>query len=152
MCEMHQAQFYDLENRINCNRLIRSVQFMAKHAKHVIFICIFDHNKLEFFAWKLVAPSLRPLNLIGHVLIFTRCRCLDKSQFFPPGRSIWCNNNRRGPTTRPTAAVGGHACCNTTLCNKQLQPIILDYRKTPVKEYIQGGIFVITKKKQHSLH
>lgn len=73
------------------------------------------------------------------------CRCLDKSQFFPPGRSIWCNNNRKGPTARPTAPVGGHACCGTAdFCNTHLKPIILDYRKTPVKEYIQGGIFAYT--------
>lgn len=69
-------------------------------------------------------------------------RCLDKSQFFPPGRSIWCNNNRKGPTARPSAIVGGHGCCGTAdFCNRHLKPMILDYRKIPVNEYIQGGNF-----------
>lgn len=77
------------------------------------------------------------------IILIIWCRCLHKSQTFPPGRSIWCNNNRKGPTARPTAAVGGHACCSSAdFCNMHLKPIILDYRKTPVKEYIQGGIFI----------
>lgn len=68
-------------------------------------------------------------------------RCLDKSQFFPPGRSIWCNGgNRKGPTARPTSLVGGHACCGTAdFCNLHLKPIILDYRQSPVREYSKGG-------------
>lgn len=67
------------------------------------------------------------------------CRCLDKSQFFPPGRSIWCNNNRKGPTARPVAMIGGHSCCgNGDFCNKDLKPRVLDYHQNPAKEYIAG--------------
>lgn len=67
-------------------------------------------------------------------------RCLDKTPgFFPPGRSIWCNK-RNGPTARPTSPIGGHECCSKAdFCNKHLKPTILDYRKSPVREYLQGG-------------
>lgn len=68
-------------------------------------------------------------------------RCVDKSQFFPPGRSIWCNN-RTGPTARPTSNIGGHACCGNDYCNEHLKPILLDYQKGPVREYTKGGIII----------
>ncbi|XP_055312330.1 TGF-beta receptor type-1 isoform X5 [Sitodiplosis mosellana] len=67
--------------------------------------------------------------------------CLDKKQFFPPDRPIWCNSDRKGPTARPTSEIGGHACCNYSYCNMHLKPIILDYRNTPVTEYIQGSFY-----------
>lgn len=67
--------------------------------------------------------------------------CLDQTNMFPPGRSIWCNK-RNGPTARPIAQIGGHACCgNADMCNKQLKPKILDYRRYPVKEYNKGGLY-----------
>lgn len=55
-----------------------------------------------------------------------RCRCLNMSQSFPPGRFIWCNEGRNGgPTARPIARRGGHACCNDRdFCNRDLQPLI----------------------------
>ncbi|XP_046810198.1 TGF-beta receptor type-1 isoform X1 [Lucilia cuprina] len=61
-------------------------------------------------------------------LIFSY-RCLNMSQSFPPGRFIWCNDGRNGgPTARPAAKHGGHACCkNYDLCNLNLKPIIRYY-------------------------
>lgn len=78
-------------------------------------------------------------NEISEINLSNRFRCLDKSQFFPPGRSIWCNSNRKGPTARPTSTIGGHACCgDSNLCNRQLKPIILDYRQSPATVFNQG--------------
>ncbi|XP_032292177.1 TGF-beta receptor type-1 isoform X1 [Drosophila virilis] len=56
-------------------------------------------------------------------------RCLNMSQSFPPGRFIWCNDGRQGgPTARPAARRGGHACCNDRdFCNRQLRPVIKYY-------------------------
>ncbi|KAH8258471.1 hypothetical protein KR038_012008 [Drosophila bunnanda] len=53
-------------------------------------------------------------------------RCLNMSQSFPPGRFIWCNEGRNGgPTARPVARRGGHACCNDRdFCNRDLRPLI----------------------------
>ncbi|XP_030387532.1 TGF-beta receptor type-1 isoform X2 [Scaptodrosophila lebanonensis] len=55
--------------------------------------------------------------------------CLNMSQSFPPGRFIWCNDGRHGgPTARPAARRGGHACCNDRdFCNRELRPIIKYY-------------------------
>lgn len=55
--------------------------------------------------------------------------CLNMSQSFPPGRFIWCNDGRQGgPTARPAARRGGHACCNDRdFCNRQLRPVIKYY-------------------------
>ncbi|XP_017867653.1 PREDICTED: TGF-beta receptor type-1 isoform X1 [Drosophila arizonae] len=60
-------------------------------------------------------------------------RCLNMSQSFPPGRFIWCNEGRRGgPTARPAARRGGHACCNDRdFCNLKLRPIIKQQSATP---------------------
>ena len=51
------------------------------------------------------------------------------SQSFPPGRFIWCNDGRNGgPTARPAAKHGGHACCkNYDFCNLNLKPNIRYY-------------------------
>ncbi|XP_054739692.1 TGF-beta receptor type-1 isoform X1 [Anastrepha obliqua] len=56
-------------------------------------------------------------------------RCLNMSQSFPPGRSIWCNDGSRGgPTARPAAPSGGHGCCkDRDFCNLDLRPIIKYY-------------------------
>lgn len=61
------------------------------------------------------------------------CSCLNMSQSFPPGRFIWCNEGRRGgPTARPAARRGGHACCNDRdFCNLKLRPIIKQQSATP---------------------
>ncbi|KAH8279518.1 hypothetical protein KR026_012162 [Drosophila bipectinata] len=51
-------------------------------------------------------------------------RCLNMSQSFPPGRFIWCNAGP-GPTARPAARHGGHACCkDRDFCNRWLRPVI----------------------------
>ncbi|TMW54720.1 hypothetical protein DOY81_000251 [Sarcophaga bullata] len=56
-------------------------------------------------------------------------KCLNMSQSFPPGRFIWCNDGRNGgPTARPAAKHGGHACCkNYDFCNLNLKPYIRYY-------------------------
>ncbi|ALC40485.1 babo [Drosophila busckii] len=56
-------------------------------------------------------------------------RCLNMSQSFPPGRFIWCNEGTHGgPTARPAARRGGHACCkDRDFCNRDLRPIIKHY-------------------------
>ncbi|XP_037928524.1 uncharacterized protein LOC119662942 isoform X1 [Teleopsis dalmanni] len=53
-------------------------------------------------------------------------RCLNLTQSFPPGRFIWCNDGTNGgPTARPAAVRGGHACCKERdLCNLKLRPKI----------------------------
>lgn len=55
--------------------------------------------------------------------------CLYMSQSFPPGRFIWCNEGLQGgPTARPAALRGGHACCkDRDFCNLQLRPVIKYY-------------------------
>lgn len=55
--------------------------------------------------------------------------CLHMSQSFPPGRFIWCNEGLQGgPTARPAALRGGHACCkDRDFCNLQLRPVIKYY-------------------------
>lgn len=55
--------------------------------------------------------------------------CLHMSQSFPPGRFIWCNEGLQGgPTARPAAVRGGHACCkDRDFCNLQLRPVIKYY-------------------------
>lgn len=59
---------------------------------------------------------------------------------FPPGRSIWCNNQPTGPTTRPTAIKGGHTCCNNSdFCNGHLKPRIFDYSNHPNSIFDKGG-------------
>lgn len=56
--------------------------------------------------------------------------CLHMSQSFPPGRFIWCNEGLHGgPTARPAATRGGHACCkDRDFCNRDLKPVIKYYR------------------------
>lgn len=56
--------------------------------------------------------------------------CLHMSQSFPPGRFIWCNEGLHGgPTARPAATRGGHACCkDRDFCNRDLRPVIKYYR------------------------
>ncbi|XP_034653803.1 TGF-beta receptor type-1 isoform X1 [Drosophila subobscura] len=69
-------------------------------------------------------------------------RCLNMSQSFPPGRFIWCNEGRHGgPTARPAARRGGHACCNDRdFCNRQLRPVIKYYAlATPTWEDDDSG-------------
>lgn len=98
--------------------------------RSTIYTNLFYFYSFFFFFW---------LKYFGNWNLSNRFRCLDKSQFFPPGRSIWCNSNRKGPTARPTSTIGGHACCgNSNLCNLQLKPIVLDYRQSPATVFNQG--------------
>lgn len=73
-------------------------------------------------------PSYLP---IGHSVYV--CRCLQKSQTYPPSRFIWCNDGRHGGDDGPKARhvdSYGHACCkNSDLCNLRLSPILKDYKK-----------------------
>ncbi|XP_039502734.1 TGF-beta receptor type-1 isoform X1 [Drosophila santomea] len=72
-------------------------------------------------------------------------RCLQNSQIFPPGRSIWCNDGLHGgPTTRPVGRSGAHACCkDRDFCNRFLWPKTKDQptyrvegRQTSVEDYV----------------
>lgn len=115
--------------------------YLKKKTKYALLTNKQKQQSIPFISKK---NSLRIA--IIHVLLIAseyalNYRCLDRSQFFPPGRSIWCNNStRKGPTARPTTLIGGHACCRTAdLCNLHLKPIILDYRQYPVGEYSKGG-------------
>ncbi|KAH8401785.1 hypothetical protein KR009_007844 [Drosophila setifemur] len=64
--------------------------------------------------------------LANDSILFSYSRCLNMSQSFPPGRFIWCNEGLHGgPTARPAARRGGHACCkDSDLCNMRLRPEI----------------------------
>ncbi|XP_016940926.3 TGF-beta receptor type-1 isoform X1 [Drosophila suzukii] len=61
-------------------------------------------------------------------------RCLHKSQIFPPGRSIWCNDGLHGgPTVRPVGRSGAHACCkDRDFCNRYLRPKTKDQPSSPL--------------------
>ena len=63
------------------------------------------------------------------------------SQSFPPGLFIWCNDGSKGgPTARPFALYGGHACCKKyDFCNLSLRPIIKYSPKYSPKTY-EGAI------------
>ncbi|KAM8712906.1 hypothetical protein ACLKA7_013265 [Drosophila subpalustris] len=76
---------------------------------------------------------------VNNQIIFS-FRCLNMSQSFPPGRFIWCNDGRRGgPTARPAAPRGGHACCNDRdFCNRYLRPVIKYYAPSMDRATIDG--------------
>lgn len=43
----------------------------------------------------------------------------------------WCkavNDPKRPPRTLPVTPIGGHACCDSDLCNKNLTIQLWDYR------------------------
>lgn len=45
----------------------------------------------------------------------------------------WCkaDDPLTGPRARPVSIIGGHACCrDTDLCNKKINPVLWDYRKS----------------------
>ncbi|KAH8314365.1 hypothetical protein KR059_004700, partial [Drosophila kikkawai] len=77
-------------------------------------------------------------------------RCLNMSQSFPPGRFIWCNEGRNGgPTARPVARRGGHACCNDhDFCNRDLRPLIKRIKPTRLNpshiEFEDGRLASVT--------
>ncbi|KAH8252818.1 hypothetical protein KR032_001929 [Drosophila birchii] len=77
-------------------------------------------------------------------------RCLNMSQSFPPGRFIWCNEGRNGgPTARPVARRGGHACCNDRdFCNRDLRPLIKRSKPTRLNpshiEFEDGRLASVT--------
>ncbi|XP_068147736.1 TGF-beta receptor type-1 isoform X1 [Drosophila tropicalis] len=73
---------------------------------------------------------------VDNKIIFS-FRCLNMSQSFPPGRFIWCNDGRQGgPTARPAARRGGHACCNDRdFCNRYLRPIIKYYATSEADDF-----------------
>lgn len=48
---------------------------------------------------------------------------------FPLTKFAWCKTtDHQGPSARPVAKIGGHACCDTDLCNKNLTIVLWDYR------------------------
>lgn len=77
------------------------------------------------------------------ISIFALPRCFDKKQWFPPGRSVWCNNQTGGPTARPSSVKGGQLCCRTgDFCNKQLRPHVIDYSQSPHSIFDKGDVEV----------
>jgi len=83
-----------------------------------------------------LAPQSSQCEYVWYDRSIERCRCLHKSQIFPPGRSIWCNDGLHGgPTARPVGRNGAHACCkDRDFCNRFLWPKTKDQRSDRVEE------------------
>lgn len=69
-------------------------------------------------------------------------RCLDEDPIVPSYTRTWCTppDPITGYKALPVTKIGGHACCkDVDLCNKELDPVLWDYRtKHPVVYDAEG--------------